>query len=362
MRRQWFERGLEEITDSVFRVPLPLPIAGLKAVNSYVLLGEGDAIALIDPGVATAESRRSLTTALRSLGRSFADVTDVLVSHLHGDHYGLAIELRREVPFRWWLGEGERRSVEALSDKARKPFETQQALLAESGAAGLELSQRLEDEMATFKIDRSVGAPDCWIGADTSFPASVPGRLTSIATPGHTSGHTVFHLADAGLYFTGDHVLPAITPSIGLEPVAPLNVLATYLSSLRKLVELPDGVLLPAHGAVGASVHARVLDILDHHQRRLELIESYIDEAPSSAFEVASRSTWTRRETPLSSLTAQHMTYAVVETHAHLRELERTGRARAISDGRVVRFSRIDVQTCAFEEHPDMPNSLSTHK
>ena len=41
--------------------------------------------------------------------------------------------------------------------------------------------------------------------------------LEAVATPGHTKGHLVFHDLDAGLLFSGDHVLPTISPSIGFE-------------------------------------------------------------------------------------------------------------------------------------------------
>jgi glyoxylase-like metal-dependent hydrolase (beta-lactamase superfamily II) len=42
-------------------------------------------------------------------------------------------------------------------------------------------------------------------------------ELDVVPTPGHTTGHVVFDDAAAGLMFTGDHVLPHITPSIGFQ-------------------------------------------------------------------------------------------------------------------------------------------------
>src|SRR5438477_6767561 len=67
-------------------------------------------------------------------------------------------------------------------------------------------------------------APDRWLRGG---PIELRSRtLTAIHTPGHTRGHLVFFDADAGLMFTGDHVLPHITPSIGFElepPPLPLG-------------------------------------------------------------------------------------------------------------------------------------------
>src|SRR5690625_7938194 len=44
----------------------------------------------------------------------------------------------------------------------------------------------------------------------------LPGRdLRAVWTPGHSPGHLCLHLADGDVLFTGDHVLPRITPHVG---------------------------------------------------------------------------------------------------------------------------------------------------
>jgi glyoxylase-like metal-dependent hydrolase (beta-lactamase superfamily II) len=55
-----------------------------------------------------------------------------------------------------------------------------------------------------------------------------------------------------------DHVLPHITPSIGVETVPTEAPLASFLESLALVRTLPDLMLLPAHGPVTRSSHARV--------------------------------------------------------------------------------------------------------
>jgi glyoxylase-like metal-dependent hydrolase (beta-lactamase superfamily II) len=73
----------------------------------------------------------------------------------------------------------------------------------------------------------------------------------------------------ARVLFAGDHVLPHITPSIGLEPTLNPLPLGDYLESLALIRARPDAMLLPAHGPVADSVHRRVDELLDHHERRL---------------------------------------------------------------------------------------------
>ena len=90
-----------------------------------------------------------------------------------------------------------------------------------------------------------------------------------MATPGHTQGHTVFADLESNMLFAGDHVLPHITPSVGFEAVLAELPLGDYLRSLRLVLNLPDMRLLPAHGPVTDTTHARVHALLAHHEERL---------------------------------------------------------------------------------------------
>lgn len=159
--------------------------------------------------------------------------------------------------------------------------------------------------------------PDEWL---------LPGRRTVLAdttlemthTPGHTSGHLVFADTARGLLFSGDHVLPHITPSIGFEPVPAELPLRDFLSSLRLITDMPDRELLPAHGPVTDSAHDRVRHLLEHHEDRLSVIGEAIASGASTAYEAAHRLDWTRRKRALADLDIFNRTLAVLETAAHL--------------------------------------------
>jgi hypothetical protein len=87
-------------------------------------------------------------------------------------------------------------------------------------------------------------------------------------------------------------------------------------------------VLLPAHGPVAPSVHARVDELVTHHGRRLDLTEAALHHGASTAFEVACQLTWTRRERHLDELDLFNQMLAVAETAAHLELLVAQGRVR----------------------------------
>ncbi len=335
-RTAWADPGVEQVAAGVHRVPLPLPGDGLRAVNVYVL-ETADGLALVDGGWAIPEARALLEQGLAGLGAGLGDVRRFLVTHVHRDHYTLAVALRDETGARIGLGAGERPTLELLQDPERRTLEAQVAALRRSGADGL--ARVVEEWSAGTTPDLALWrSPDEWLTAGT---VDLPGgrALEAVETPGHTAGHLVFHDLDAGLLFAGDHVLPTITPSIGFEPVLAASPLADFLSSLAVVRARPDARLLPAHGPVADSVHARVDELVAHHDRRLADTEAAAQGRGATAHDAAGRLRWTRREHRLADLDPFNAMLAVFETGAHLRLLVAQGRLRAeLVDG-VERYS-----------------------
>jgi glyoxylase-like metal-dependent hydrolase (beta-lactamase superfamily II) len=312
----WTEPGAYAVGHGIHRVPLPLPQDGLRAVNVYVI--ETDAgLVLVDSGWALLESESLLEEALGTLGYGLQDITRFLVTHIHRDHYSQAVALRDVYGADVYLGIGEQESLADLQGRGPDDFLTTEitalvAAGAEELASILRNLSDLGDTEASGWTD-----PDTWMLPGDRI--EVQGRtLDVIATPGHTRGHMVFHDAGLGLLFAGDHVLPSITPSIGFEPVRARLPLRSYLDSLTLLLDLDDCVLLPAHGAPGGSVHARVRQLLEHHAIRLDEMESAIRDTTSTAFEVAQRVTWTRRNRSFGELDPFNQMLAVLETDSHL--------------------------------------------
>ena len=120
--------------------------------------------------------------------------------------------------------------------------------------------------------------------------------LEVVETPGHTRGHVVFYDTPAALLFSGDHVLPTITPSIGFEPAMTPDPLGAFLQSLAIVRARPDAMLLPAHGPVAPSAHDRVDELVEHHRLRLDAMYAVLGWGTDTAAEVAAKVTWTRRE------------------------------------------------------------------
>jgi glyoxylase-like metal-dependent hydrolase (beta-lactamase superfamily II) len=322
-RHAWTLPGAETVAPGVHRIPLPLPMDGLRAVNVYAV-EDGDGLVLIDGGWALDVSRALLERSLADIGHDLRDVRRVLVTHVHRDHYTQAIAIRRAVGAHVALGIGEQRSLRHLTSGGTGMLESQPERVRRLGAGAL------ADELEAAPVDVSgtlafYEEPDSWLA---------PGRveldsfvLDAVHTPGHTRGHLVFHASERGLLFAGDHVLPHITPSIGFEPDRPPLPLRDYLGSLLRVLALPDAVLLPAHGPAGGSTHVRARELIAHHEARLADTCAALEAGATAALEVARILRWTSRDRSFDELGLFDRMLAVLETAAHLDVLALDGRA-----------------------------------
>lgn len=312
-----------------------MPNDGLRAVNVYIL-EDGDSIVLIDAGVAVAESRTHLVGALRSLDRDLEDLSRLLVTHVHYDHYSQALDLRRELGVPVSLGRGEQPSLRTLADRSLPPFTRQVGLLRTYGAP--ELARAVEERLAGEVEEPLVGLPDTWL--DDEAEIELTGRpLIATHTPGHTQGHFVFSDVEHGLLFAGDHVLPQITPSIGFEPEPGTLPLADYLRSLRRVREMPDTRLLPAHGPTTQSVHRRIDELLEHHRTRLSQCLQTVSDGAVTGLDAAEQLLWTSRQRGFTELDTYNRMLAVLETGAHLELLAARGDLTRTTDNGVLVFS-----------------------
>lgn len=331
----WTTPGVFEVLPGVYRVPLPLPGDGLRAVNVYAI-EDGDGLVLVDAGWALAESYDRLKTALGALGCGLGDVRRFLVTHIHRDHYTQAVTLRREFGNRISLGRDERESLRAAAENAR-PLDAQVAGLRRCGADAV-VDRLLAGSRTSSSTTGLWETPDDWLDGGTDVALRTR-SLHALSTPGHTRGHLVFWDRQANALLAGDHVLPHITPSIGFEPVPPELPLREYLRSLRLVRTLPDTRLLPAHGPVTPSTHARVDELLAHHDTRLEAALRTVADGANTGYESARLLTWTRRERRFDDLDPFNQMLAVTETAAHLDLLVTDVRLRAsVVDG-VTRYA-----------------------
>ncbi|WP_104105775.1 MBL fold metallo-hydrolase [Nocardioides sp. 616] len=310
----WTEEGAWPVAPGVHRIPLPLPLDGLRAINVYTVETD-DGLTLIDGGWAIEASRAVLERSLALLGHTPADIRSFLVTHAHRDHYTQAVALRTEHGAHVSLGIGDKGSLDEIQD-GFSSGDPHLAMLLRAGAA--DVAKIWGNHAGEAEPDPSVwGYPDTWLEGDHTVAVGER-RIDAVSTPGHTQGHFVFADTAAGLLFSGDHVLPTITPSIGFEGGTPEQPLGDFMTSLAKVRALPDLRLLPAHGPLAPSSHARAEELLAHHEHRLAQCLELVGSGERTAYEVAGGLGWTRHERRLESLDVFNTALATMETRAHL--------------------------------------------
>ena len=250
----WTAEGAWPVAEGIHRIPLPLPMDGLKAINVYVISTD-DGLVLVDGGWAIPEARELLDRCLRSIGSGFGDIRRFLVTHIHRDHFTMATVLGHELGADVALGIDEKPGLDLFHhefvDSEENPFAR---VLVTAGAA--DLAELWSQGRADQELDLSLWQyPDTWLEGD--FPIPVGARtLDAVHTPGHTPGHYVFADRSDGLLFAGDHVLPTITPSIGFTVPPTPQPLGDFMASLTK-VRGPARPADPARPRSGRAVLAR---------------------------------------------------------------------------------------------------------
>ena len=327
----WTAEGAWQVAEGIHRIPLPLPMDGLKAINVYVITTD-EGLILIDGGWSIPLARDLLDRCLKDIGAGFGDIRRFLVTHVHRDHYTLARVLGRELGVDVALGRGEERAIDALNDLdaiTENPFAQ---LLRTAGAHDIAEIWNSGHQQHHESPDPAWWEyPDSWLDRDHRIELGTR-SLDALETPGHTPGHFVFAEQDAGLMFTGDHVLPTITPSIGFTFPAEPQPLGDFMASLTKVRNQPDMRVLPAHGPVAPSTHQRVDELLAFHDNRLALCLAGLSTGPRSSAEIARTLGWTRHETPYEKLDEFARGMAAMETKAHLDLLVARGQATRTTD------------------------------
>jgi glyoxylase-like metal-dependent hydrolase (beta-lactamase superfamily II) len=173
-----------------------------------------------------------------------------------------------------------------------------------------------------LEIGRAVDAIEHVTPASDGEDIDLGGRSLRLKwTPGHTDYHAVLVDGAERVLFSGDHVLPRITSNVGLYPYSRDDPLGDFLDALRAVRTLPVTRVLPAHGDPFDDLPGRVDQILAHHADRLRATLDAIGDGERDAYAVC------RTLFPVLR-SAHEERFALAETLAHLRYLERRGKVR----------------------------------
>lgn len=306
----------------VIRVPIPNSPLGWTLV--YVLEGD-DGPVLVDTGWHHPEAESALRSGVAAAGFELADIVGVLVTHHHPDHHGLSGVVREESGC--WIAmhpadQALVRRFRAYRGKERSHWKTRSdQMLVDVGATLDELAV-LPSHDASADIELPVEADRDLVDGQL---ADVAGRrVRTLWTPGHSPGHCSFLLEDQSWLCSGDHVLPRITPHVGLyEPLEDLSdPLGDFLTSLDDMRGRGITRVLPAHRQPFDDLETRLDEIISHHDDRLAEVLTILGAGAATPWAVAQQLSW---NVVWDEVPMEMRRVALGEASAHLRHLERRG-------------------------------------
>ncbi len=328
------EDDLKDLGIHRIPVPVPFPQAG-GPVNVYAIEEAGGGLLLFDSGLGTPDGYAALEAGFAALGRRFSEVTRIVVSHGHVDHYGAArfVQERHGGELPVYAHPADAPKMTEAGPRWHDQAPRYGAYLARLGVPADVLLAVARQGERSFSLARRI--PSALPVGEGEVIRTRHLELRVLHMPGHTPGLVCLHDARARLVLSDDHLLEKVSPNplIELGPNGEegfFRPLVAYLESLGRLHRLEVELVLPGHGPP-FSGHRRVIDsLVGFYRKRQARIRETLAAGPRTGFEV------TQALFPSARPAEAFLT--VSETVANLEVLEARGEVVREDDGAHLRF------------------------
>lgn len=215
------------VADGITRVTAPNASPYTFTGTNSFLLGH-ERLAVLDPGPDEPAHLAALVDAIR--GRP---VDAIILTHTHRDHSASAARLARNLGAPLWFG-GPHRLSRPLRRFERNPIRS--------------------------SCDWDLVPDRMLVDGEAIIAGDLP--LIVHTTPGHCANHLAFSAGN--ILLSGDHVMGWNSTLVSV----PDGSMADYFASLDKVIALPCGQYLPAHGGAIADGPGYAAALHAHRQMR----------------------------------------------------------------------------------------------
>ncbi|GAA0181087.1 MBL fold metallo-hydrolase [Clostridium sediminicola] len=320
-----------EVYPNIYKNEIPLPNNPLKVLNSYIILSE-DRNLIIDTGFNSKECKAAFMEGINELDIDL-NKTDLLITHLHSDHSGLASTLNKE-GMKVYAGEVDGNMINKMPSK-------------DYWDEYKEYAKIFDLEKDKISIDEHPGYKYC-SKEKVDFTPLNEGDVINVGdysfeiidTPGHTPGQIGLYERKHKIFFGGDHILDRITPNIafwGFEK----DILAVYIDSLKKIYEYDIDYLFSAHRNIIRDHKKRISELINHHEERLNEIMEIIKDNKMSVRDIAANMHWSIRCNSWDDFPNPQKWFASGEAMSHLEHLVAIGRAEKTEDNGIFYYCKV---------------------
>lgn len=325
-----------EVARQIWKLTVPIPFP-LRTVNMHALVGS-DGWVLVDAGMGTPDARAAFRAGLERAGLDIRHLKAIVLTHHHPDHIGLSGELHEQSGAKVYMHPIDEASVQVIySGTMPERFGRVSHFFTQHGLPPTSLWLNNVNREEARKI-LSVPPHEAFTLVEHGdYLELADERYRVIWTPGHSDGQICLFRERDGVFLAADHVLPRITPNIGLYSEKDReNPLGDYLASLEKVSTLPASIVLPGHGNPFVGLRERTQEITEHHYQRENALAEMLSDGPQHAYQLTQRLFQDR----LKNDETKRM--AMAEVLAHMEHLRFNGRVarQHTSDGYILYAQR----------------------
>jgi len=299
------------LSNGIHHIPMSLPWSSPGFVNIY-LIEDKNGYVMIDCGVEGKEYYQLLIEQLSNLKINIQDISLLIGTHMHSDHIGLSTRIR-EQGVKFALYKNSKDFINHYNDWKIRFREL--IVLAEKQGAPKSFIKDL-NEIDTPIYAGKITEPDLLL--EEGAVPEVDRKLYTLFTPGHDITEISIHDSSSKVIFSGDHILPKITPFIPTTNEDD-DMLGKYGESLDKVYNINHSIIAPGHGGLITSPYERIEQMKLHHQRRTEKILEILKASKKSGWEILEE-LFPRNLDPLN------LRLAFQETMAHILYLKKNNK------------------------------------
>lgn len=307
---------IQEVAKNIYSFGVTLPNSPLKLINAYVVKGDNRTV-LFDTGFNNPQSEKELLAGLEELGIALSEV-ELVLTHLHSDHTGL-VHLFSQAGCQIYASQLDGTYT---NDMIRGSY--WQKINSQLDLYGLQEDQIENDDNPGFlnqpsqTFEFTVLTPgDEFIVGDYQFKV--------LDLIGHTPGHIGFFDEASGVLLSADTVLDPITPNITFWGFEHVDILGSYVNTLKKLKQLAITVILPTHRKIIYNPQERINELIEHHNERLqEILDAMSQGKRYTVRDISAVISWRIKADNWKEFPKSQKIFAAGETMAHLEHLYHT--------------------------------------